>query len=413
MQRSMFHLAALVITLGACNTSTESTPAPTSPFDTHESVKTSGYEVLVRFPEGPAGTPTQTSNNNLDVASFGGRTFMAWRTAPTHFASSVTEILVASEGADGWRFEGRFSRGTDLREPRLLALEDHLFLYFAVLGTDPLAFQPQGAMVTEYHGPEAWDDPTAVAIPDFIPWRARVVDGKGYLIGYDGGENIYNFGGQPLRVRVLRTDDGRTLTPAFPDSPVWLEGGASETDFAFLDDGAMITVSRNEAGDAEHGFGSLICRAEAAAPGKARCKSDRRKYDSPLVFREGANVWLVARRNVTATGYFDLGYDLLPIEERALAYNAEYSLIPKRCALWRVDPDGLTVTWVQDLPSRGDTCFPAMTQGAGHEVTIYNYTNALEGSLDCKAWPSECSDLPWAAGQLAPTTIYRLHMTLP
>lgn len=382
-------------------------------FDTHEVFPTSGYEVLVRFPAGPAGIPTQTSNNNLDVARFGDRTFLAWRTAPTHFASSATEILVASEGPDGFRFEGRFSKGTDLREPRLLVLGSRLFLYFAVLGTDPLAFQPQGAMVTEYHAPESWDAPTKLDLSDLIVWRARAIDGKGYLMAYDGGENLYQFDGNPIRVHFLETTDGRTLAPVAPDAPVALSGGASETDFAFLADGSLVTVSRNEAGDATHGFGSLVCRAEAGDLGHLRCRSDRRKFDSPLVFREGDDVWLVARRNVTPSGDFDLGMDLLPLEERAVAYDAAYSATPKRCALWRVDPVALDVTWVQDLPSRGDTCFPAMTQGPGHEVTIYNYTNGLAGALDCPSWPSACTDLPWAAGQLLPTEIYRLNLALP
>jgi hypothetical protein len=405
-------LLGLLFAVG-CDGAAGSTSAPSSPFDTREVVPASSPEVLVRFPEGPAHIATQTSNNNLDVAEFRGRTFLAWRTAPTHFASSATEILVASEGPDGFRLEGRFARGTDLREPRLLALGDRLLLYFAVLGTDPLAFEPKGTMVTEYRAPETWDAPELLPLGNFIPWRARAFGDKAIVAGYDGGENIYNFDGKPLRVRLLETTDGRTFAPAVPEAPVAITGGASETDFAFLDDGALVTVSRNEAGDAVHGFGSIVCRAEASSLGSLRCRSDRRKYDSPLLFREGADLWLVGRRNVTPSGDYDLGLDFLPLEDRAGAYEGAYSATPKRCALWRVDPDSLEVTWVQDLPSRGDTCFPAMTQGQGHHVTVYNYTNELEDALDCPSWPDQCTDLPWAAGQLLPTEIYRVDLALP
>ena len=395
-------------------------PAPT--FTQIDAVHASNYEVLVRPPMGPGGVAVQAANNNLDAATFAGRTFLAWRTAPTHFASSNAEIVVASEGTDGWRFEGRFSRGTDLREPRLLALRNRLFLYFALLGTDPSAFEPRGAMVTEYHGPPVpgsanpngtWDEPALLDLGDFIPWRARVVDGRGYLVGYDGGESIYNYDGKPIRVRFLRTDDGRTLSPAWPDRPVSLTGGSSETDFAFLDDGGVVTVSRNEAGDDEHGFGSLICRAEADAPGAFRCKDDSRKFDSPLVFRVGGDVWLVARRNVTAGGAFDLGYGFLPLGARAIAYDAQYSFIPKRCALWRVDPVALTVSWVRDLPSRGDTCFPGMVLRRGHGITLFNYTSPLENASDCPSWPYHCADITWAAGQMQSTNIYRIDLDFP
>jgi hypothetical protein len=402
-------LGLVLLALPACGESgdtSDAPPPPPNPFNTTEEFATSNYEVLVRFPDGPANIPTQTANNNLDVTTFQGRTFLVWRTAPTHFASSDAEIVVASEGPEGWRFEGRFSRGTDLREPRLLALGDRLFLYFAVLGTDPTAFQPQGAMVTEYHGPTdagsaspsgQWDEPEWLDLGDFIPWRAKVVDGKAFVVGYDGGENIYQFDGQPIHVRFLLTDDGRTLEPAWPSQPVSIVGGSSETDFALMDDGAIVSVSRNEAGDVEHGFGSLICRADASAPGE---------------FHWG-DVWLVARRNVTPTGDFDLGYDLMPMEARATAYNGEYSLTPKRCSLWRVDPVALTVEWVQDLPSRGDTCFPAMVPQAGGGITLYNYTSPLEDALDCASWPDQCSDPAWAEGQVLPTNIYRIDLALP
>jgi hypothetical protein len=136
-------------------------------------------------------------------------------------------MYVASEGDDGWRFEGSFALGTDLREPRFLVLDDRLILYFAVLGTDPFAFEPQGMMVTEYHGPGDWDEPEEIYEEGFIPWRAKVIDGTAYLIGYVGGENIYEVNGEPIRIHLLKTEDGRTLEPVVPGQPVVQESGSS------------------------------------------------------------------------------------------------------------------------------------------------------------------------------------------
>ncbi|MFO0555174.1 MAG: hypothetical protein U0271_42745 [Polyangiaceae bacterium] len=254
-------LAALVLTLAGAMGCKDPTLVDVDTGD----VSLGTYEVVVPFASPVAGVTTQDANNNLDVAIFNGRTFLAWRTAPTHFASEDTVLYVASEGSDGWRLEGSFAMGTDLREPRLLVLGDRLFLYFAVLGKDPFKFEPQGMMVTEYHGQGNWDDPESLYEPGFIPWRARVVDGTAYLIGYVGGENIYEIDGEPLRIHLLTTTDGRTLTPAVPGQPVVQEGGGSETDFTILDDGTLVAVTRNEAGDTEFGFGSKICRARRVA----------------------------------------------------------------------------------------------------------------------------------------------------
>src|SRR6185295_12576797 len=79
----------------------------------------------------PMETQPGNSNNNLDVVRHGdGRVYLAWRTAPDHFASDRTLMyVVSSTDEEGWRFEAKFSVGTDLREPRLLSLGDTLFLY--------------------------------------------------------------------------------------------------------------------------------------------------------------------------------------------------------------------------------------------------------------------------------------------
>lgn len=367
-------------------------------------------EVLIQIGESFAGVDPQNANNNLDVIDFRGRTFLAWRTAPTHFASEDTVLHIASEGNDGWRLEGSFAQGTDLREPRFLALGDRLFFYFAVLGTDPFAFEPRGMMVSEYHGPDDWEEPEWLYDEGFIPWRAKVEGGKAYLIGYVGGENIYEIDGEPIRVHFLTTDDGRTLEPVVTGQPVVLEGGGSETDFTFLEDGALVAVTRNEAGDAESGFGSKICRAEAGDLGHWTCKPDKRKYDSPLVFQHAGEVWLVGRRHVTESGHYDLDHDDKTLQEQAGEYEVAYSFEPKRCALWRVDPTALTVEHEVDLPSRGDTCFASYVTKDASTVSIFNYSNLLDGAIDCKAWPGDCTDIDWFVGQGQPTMIYRVDV---
>ena len=146
--------------------------------------------------------------------------------------------------------------------------------------------------------------------------------------------------------------------------PAVLKGGGSEADFVDLPDGGLVAVVRNEAGDGG-AWGSKVCKASAGAPGRWSCQDDKRKFDSPLLFRRGGDVFLVARRHLSGSGDYDLGLRWLPPSVQTAAYQLDYWRYPKRCALWRVDPATLRGRWQVDLPSRGDTCFPAVPGRSG------------------------------------------------
>jgi len=362
----------------------------------------SDAEIVVPFTAPPVGVTTQNANNNLDVARYEGRVYLAFRTAPSHFASAETVLyVVSSEDQHTWRYETHVALGTDVREMRLLPLEDKLVLYFAVLGKDPLKFEPQGMRVMTLEG-GAWSEPGPLYEPGFIPWRSKVLGGKAYLIGYIGGENIYDMSGEPIRIHLLQTQDGLDLEPLTPGKPIVDEGGGSETDFVFQDNGDLIAVERNEAGD-ETGWGSKICRADAGNYAVWECRSDKKKYDSPLVFRHGKDIWLIGRRNLTDTGNYDLDRDdLAPIDQTGV-YEVEYSFQKKRCSLWRVDPETLTVSFELDLPSRGDTCFASILPAGDDAFEVYNYSSPLEGDADPR----------WIEGQGGPTRIYRALLQFP
>ncbi len=345
----------------------------------------------------------QEAANNLDVVAHDGEVFFAFRVAPSHFASRDAMLyVVRSQDEESWIYEASFWMDTDLREPRLLSLDGTLLLYYAVLGQSPLDFEPQGTMVSQRLGPGQWSEPEWLYEEGFIPWRARVLDGTAYLVGYTGGENIYDFNESVEHVHLLTTTDGFDLEPAVPGQPIVHEGGLSEVDFAVLDDGTLVAVGRNELGD-EDGWGSKICRAAPGAWGDWECASDPRKYDSPLVFRTADDqVYLVGRRNLTETGNYDLFMRDLEPSDQTLQYELDYWQHPKRCSLWRVDPEALAVHWILDLPSRGDTCFPSALDRGDGRFTIYNYTSPLDGP-----------DLSWIEGQTGETRIVRVHVQVP
>ncbi|MCA9541440.1 MAG: hypothetical protein KC620_21230, partial [Myxococcales bacterium] len=332
---------------------------------------------------------SQNAHNNLDLVLHDGRLFFVFRTAPSHFASDQTVLYVMSTtDQQTWRYEGAFHEGTDLREPRFLSIGGRLFLFYARLGDDPLAFEPGGARRVEYRGPDDWTPPEPVFDAGFIPWRFQHDGDRALLIGYRGGENIYA-GDDPIDVEWLQSRDGLDWQPVAPGHPVVLHGGVSETAFALLPDGGVVAVGRNEAGD-ERGFGARICRASADALGDWTCRDEPRKFDSPVAFRQGDAVWLIGRRNVTETGAYDLGGEGTIIQRR-LRNLADYWVHPKRCALWRVDPEALTVTHVLDLPSAGDTCFASVLPLDADQWLVYDYSS-----------PETQPDLAWMDGQNGP-----------
>ena len=348
----------------------------------------------------PAGVETQTSNNNLDVVEhIDGKVYLAFRTGPSHFASDLVHMYILSSDDDGenWTLENDLFMGTDLREPRFLSLENQLILHFAVLGDDPLDFEPKGTMRTILDNGE-WSQPEWIFEDGFIPWRTRTVDGTPTMIGYTGGDDIYDPDGDALpqlEVRWLTSTNGLN----WDGETVWT-GGGSETDITHTDQG-IVAVVRNEAGD-EFGFGSLICRADSNTPYDWTCSHDCRKYDSPLMFNHDGKAWLIGRRNVTEDGCFDVTDNdgSLSHNERFIRNSAVYWQTPKRCALWQVDVEHLEVHHTIDFPSAGDTCFPSIL-GSNGNYELWNYTT-----------DPEQSDMGWLEGQQGPTTITRQKFVL-
>ncbi len=349
----------------------------------------------------PAETAPQHSNNNLDVIRHAGRVVLAWRTAPDHYAGPDTVIHVVSSADEvAWEHEASFTMGTDLREPRLLALGEALFLYVSVLGADALAFEPMGVVVSERASDGTWSALAPVpGLEGYIAWRTRTERGTPYMTAYLGGEHIYLFDGLPLQSDLLTTVDGRAWTPVDPARRTVYMGGGSETDFAIGDDGTLFGIIRNEPGDA-NGWGSMVCRAPAGALAAWDCRIDPRKYDSPLMFWHDGEAYLVGRRQVTQTGHYDLMTRRGSHQTQTAANQIPYTQTPKRCAIWRYVQGEDRIAFVTDLPSGGDTCFPAwLTGGRPDEIILYDYS--------CDVDDPDTARLAWNEGQQGETFIYR------
>ncbi len=85
--------------------------------------------------------------------------------------------------------------------------------------------------------------------------------------------------------------------------------------------------------------------------------------------------------------------DLTP--EASLSLDRD--LREPRCALWRFVPAERRIAYILDLPSRGDTCFASVLDGASpDEVIVYDYSSPIDGP-----------DVAWNVGQEGETRVYR------
>ena len=346
----------------------------------------------------PSQVTDQNSNNNLDVAKLDGRVYLAWRTAPSHFASPLTRLYVISSADEvNWDFEAVFSLDSDIREPRFLVWNGQIFLYVARLGNNATTFTPLGMSMTTRNTDGTWTALTPFYDPDYLAWRTKVERGTPYMLTYLGGEHIYDFSGLPISIAFLTTTDGTNWTPVDPEHPFIYTGGGSETDFVISDDNMIYGVIRNEEGDSS-GIGSNICHASLSDPAYWSCTHDPKKYDSPLMFWYDGEAYLIGRRNVTETGNFELPNPTdAGIVEQSTTDGFAYWYERKRCSLWRYVQGEDRIAYVLDLPSRGDTCYAGILETDTPGVyTVYDYSSPLDGP-----------DLKWNQGQNGFTHIYR------
>jgi hypothetical protein len=355
-----------------------------------------------------AGLPPQVqvnnSNANLWVTTFQHRTFMVFRTAKWQIADTNARMyVVSSRDQVHWRYEGSFSFNTDVREPRFLVYHKQLFLYIALLGSDAAGFNPGGTIVTRWLGVNRWSKPRHILQSDFIPWDVTVHKGKAYMTGYTGGGGTFQPNPPPKYVYWLTSSDGVNWHGVNRKQPIVYTGQCGETSFAFLPSGGLVTACQTEEVDAL-GWGAKVCTAPATATWQWTCRGDTRRLDSPFVFLDRGNVYVIARRQVAFNGEYDyLHYNLPDTDAQFAMYDGEYAATTKRCALWSIDPTSRQFTPIVDVPGVGDTCYPSIIPESHHRFLVYNYTSPLDGS-----------DPPWGTAlTVGKTLVYRQTLTFP
>jgi hypothetical protein len=341
----------------------------------------------------PVGLHVMSSNNNLDIVQLKGTYFFAFRTAPTHFASVKTRLVVLrSPDRSAWQLDGEFEMGSDLREPRFLVFKDTLFLYFFQGGKSMFSFAPESIYVAARDGEGKWSAPKTVFRPGYVVWRAKVLGDKAYMSVYNGA-GLYTTADRKGDLRLLTSVDGYTWEPV-SDVPQVDAVSAEEGEFEFDADGNLFATVRLETG------GGMVCRAAKDDLSKWQCVYTPYKYDSALMFRHGSAFYVLARRNIA--GAFASGGEWLPKAWQRGWRLARYSLTRKRTTLYKLDTENLKLAPLFDLPSKGDTAYAGIVPLDPDSYWIANYSSRLDGP-----------DWPWLAGQLTGTNIYDTVLRFP
>lgn len=338
-----------------------------------------------------AGVRCLSANNNLDLARFDSRLWLAWRTAPSHFASAEARLEVSSApGPEGpWQHEVTVALGADLREPRWVIHQGRLQLWFMKLGTDPKRFQPQGVHRLSTDG-RSWTVPEPALQESVVPWRIAKLQNRWAMIGYRGAEKMYSARPADPVVELRWSDDLESWS-----SPTDLHPGGTECELVELPNGQILGLTRNE-GPSRRG-GDLLLGPDLE---HLRVTPISRKPDSPNLFLWQGKPFVFARRQLAFGGRYDHMPSWVPGAVAIRVDQAVWSVTRKRSALYCVNTDAPSLDWVLDLPSCGDTAFAAVVHEPDGSILVADYSS-----------PADRGDPMWLRGQLRPTQIslYRLR----
>lgn len=357
-----------------------------------QTIFTSEWQKLLDLNQLPKGVSIQQAQNNLDVTFYQGRYYVALRTAPTHFASSKTELYVlSSTDFHSWELETKVHMQADLREPRFTVFHDSLFFYFFKAGSHPLKFEPNSLYVSTKSGYQDFTPPETCALHGFVPWRIRERQDTLYMSAYYG-IGLYS-NQHRADLRLLWSTNGKNWQPISETTQVKVDH-AEEGEFIFDQQGDLWCTIRLES------VGGMLAHANAKQLDQWEIKSLPEKYDSALWFEHKGTLYLVARRNMD--GKVDHSPAWFGPKLRR-AYNLiRYSFTEKKTALFRLNRTNFNLEHVMDFPSTGDNAFPGIVADGKGGFYLLNYSSNIHGRSK-----------NWISGQLGRTYVYWTRLEIP
>lgn len=337
----------------------------------------------------------QKSNNNVSIAIFNQKIYLAFRTGPTHFASRKTGVyVISSEDGKHWQKELSLFFGKDVREPFLIPINDELHFYFFTAGVKMTAFEPQNISHYILNEDENWLEFDNVLSKGEVHWSMKKRNGRIYMTSYEGAHYQLK-GPSNVSLYLKQTTNGTDFFPQEDSARVYL-GGVSECAFEFDYEGNIWAVTRLEDGD-ETGFGSHVVFADKdnLFQWEFPDTADVRCFMSPKMFNHNDKLYLVARKQLGKKPFGKTNRNK-SLKKQRIRNWAGYSLSPKTTALYKINKTEKKVEWLMDLPGVGDTAFPSIQRLDEHKFLIANYSSPIHRR----------KKRSWLSGQLGKTGIY-------
>ena len=352
------------------------------------SAQTVSYSQLKNFTKDtkfPPEVRIQRSNNNLDLISFKSRYYVAFRTAPSHFASPNTWLYVVSScDLDKWDFEDSVHLGYDMREPRFYEHHDTLFLMFFRGGFKMFRFEPNEVLVTYKTKSMPWTKPVSVGLNGFVPWRVRTRNDTLYLSAYNG-KDLYRHKHKG-DLRLLTSVDGFHWTNISKEPQLKMES-IEEGEFIFDKQGDMYGIARME------GSGSLLTYACHDSLSCWHTIFSAYKYDSSLLLDDDDDIYLLSRRSLG--GKMTKAPKWMSSRRARIFELLKYTFSRKVTSIFKYNTIDKVLVHILDFPSTGDTAYPAITKLGKGKYLFMNYSSDITKRRK-----------NWLTGQFGKTYIY-------
>lgn len=353
-------------------------------FTSAQHIKYDEWQNLTTSGKLPEQCKIQHSNNNLDLVKYKGRYYLAFRTAPTHFASKKTVMyILSSADMETWSYETEIAVGYDVREPRFAIYKDTLNLYYFEGGKDKFKFDPRYIWIMRTTG-KGWSKRVSANLDGYVPWRLHERNDTLYLSAYYG-KGLYKKN-HHSDLRLFYSTDAVNWQPISKDPQIDVLS-AEEGEFIFDKQGDMYSTVRLE------GTGALVCKADNNKLQTWNYKRTKYKYDSALLFAHEDDIYLIARRNID--GEMDKVKNRKSEKQGKMRNLIRYSLTKKVTALYKFDKDSLVVTPIMDFPSTGDCSYAGITKIDANTYLVMNYSSDITKR-----------ERIWLNGQLGRTYIY-------
>lgn len=324
--------------------------------------------------------PIQKANNNLDVVTFKNQYYLAFRTAPSHFASKKTKLVILKTmNLVDYTVDTILGIGNDIREPRFCVKGDSLFLYFFEGGAKKFKFEPKKLWAIVKTTTSKWTAPADQQLDGFVPWRVRNINSTFYLSAYYG-VNLYNKD-HHSNLRLFTSSNGLQWKPL---------SDSAQCNLDFAEEGEFIADTKGELWGTIRfeGFGGALFHAEKNNWAKWVFYRTDYKYDSALLFNVGDDTYLIARRNLDGKA------NRFKSRNRNLI---RYSLTRKCTSLYKINKTQKTIDPILDFPSTGDNAYAGIVQTGANEYAVFNYSSDPKHPKN------------WIRGQLGKTNIY-MHL---